>query len=234
MKTYEYRGFDREGRIVRGLIEGVSPKDVRERLAAGGILAERVTETGAGLRFPAPVRATVYRELAALLAAGIPILRALDLLVRSPELAVVAVPLAGIRDRVREGASLADALERVGDAVSPCEVAILRAAEHSGTVEKMLEGLAAFLEEQERVREKIQSALIYPAIVVTVGLCVAILMLGLLLPRAREMMDTNRVALPRLTVFMLGVGRWAKVWAPLLAGSVVLACMVLRRRLRQD
>ncbi|MGQ9663006.1 MAG: type II secretion system F family protein [Kiritimatiellia bacterium] len=234
MKTYQYRGFDREGRAARGLIEGLSPKDVRERLAVAGILAEELRETGSVARFPLAVRAVVYRELGSLLVAGLPILRALDLLVNSPELTTVALPLAGIRDSVREGLSLADALKKASDSVSACEVALLRAGEQSGSIEKMLEGLASFLEEQEELREKIRSALIYPVIVITAGICVAILMLGLLLPRTREIVAGNRMPLPLITAFLLGVGRWAKVWIPAGLGLLGLLWILVHRRWRND
>ena len=175
MKTYEYRGFDRAARPRRGLVEAMSVKDARERLAAEGTLAERITLAGRRLRFAVEMRAMVYRELSALLGAGVTMVRALDNLVQSPELGDIRSLLAGVRDRIREGATLAGALSEASRSVTPFEAAVIQAGERSATVEVMLDRLASFLEEQEKLRARVQAALIYPMIVLTVGICVAVI-----------------------------------------------------------
>lgn len=234
MKTYEYRGFDRAGRACRGLVEAMNVKESREKLAAEGTLAERITLSGRSMRFAADARAMVYRELSVLLGAGVPLVRALDNLIQSPELAAVHLLLAGIRDRVREGMSLAAALGEASHSVSAFEIAIIEAAERAAMVEGMLERLAAFLEERERLREKVQAALIYPLIVMTVGICVAVVMLGLLLPRARDILAGGQVALPGLTRFMIALGALLTRWGLAFAAAGVLAVFWWRRRLRGD
>jgi general secretion pathway protein F len=234
MKTYEYRGFDRAGRACRGLVEAMNVKESREKLAAEGTLAERITLSGRRMRFAADARAMVYRELSVLLGAGVPLVRALDNLIQSPELAAVHLLLAGIRDRVREGMPLAAALGEASHSVSAFEIAIIEAAERAATVEGMLDRLAAFLEERERLREKVQAALIYPLIVMTVGICVAVVMLGLLLPRARDILAGGQVALPGLTRFMIAFGALLTRWGLAAAAAGVLAVFWGRRRLRGD
>jgi len=234
MKTFEYRGLDRSGRPRKGLVEAISVKDARERLAAEGVLVEKIAPAGRRARFPAELRATLYRELSALLAAGIPIVRALDNLIQSPDMAPVRTLLAGVRDRVKEGASLADALAEASGSVSAFERALIAAAERAGDVDATLERLAGFLEEEERIRARVQTALIYPLIVATVGVCVAILMLGLLVPRARELLAAGNLPLPAITRFMVGVsalvGRWGAAAAAVIA--VFVCCVV--NRLRRD
>ena len=202
MKAYEYRGFDKSGKACKGLVDAMSVKDAREKLARNGVLADRVSITGRPLRFPADQRSMVYRELSALLGAGMPLVKALDILIQSPELGDSTILLAGIRDSVREGAALAAAFSKASESVTPFETAIIEAAERSATVEPMLERLAAFLDEQSKLRDKVQSALIYPSIILTVGVCVAVLMLGLLVPRAREILAGSNIPLPALTRIM--------------------------------
>lgn len=234
MKAYEYRGFDKNGRACRGLTDAMSVKDAREKLARSGILADRVSITGRPLRFPAEQRSMVYRELSALLGAGMPLVRALELLIQSPETGDSAVLLAGVRDSVREGASLADAFSRASGSVTPFEKAIIEAAEKSATVEPMLERLATFLEEQGKLRERIQSALIYPSIILTLGICVAILMLGLLVPRARDILAGSNIPLPALTRFMIALGSGLLKWGLPIIAVIVAAVFMARRRLRRD
>lgn len=234
MKTYAYKGFDAGGRVRKGLVEAISLKEARERLAADGILAERIQTSGRTTPFRREARAVIYRELGALLTAGLPLVRALDILIDSPELPGSRLVLADVRDRVREGASLEAAWTGASASVSPFERAVLDAAERSATVGDMLEHLADFLEEQEQLRLRIQNALLYPTVVLATGICVAIVMLGLLLPRAHELLSTSGAALPGLTVFMIrlgrGVGRWGWVVLPVVAVGVV----ALRLRLRRD
>jgi general secretion pathway protein F len=98
----------------------------------------------------------------------------------------------------------------------------------------MLAGLADFLEEQERLRERVQGALIYPAIVFAVGICVAILMLGLLLPRARDILANTDEGLPGVTAFMIGLGRFLQHWGIGLALVLVAGGGLAWRRARRD
>jgi general secretion pathway protein F len=234
MKTFEYRGFDRDGRVRHGLIEALGPKDAREKLAADGILAERLLATGRRVQFPVELRATVYRELSALISAGMPLVKALDQLIQSPEKLELRTLLAGVRDRVREGASLAAALAEASDSVTPFERAIVQAAERSATVDVMLDRVASFLEEQQTLRERVQSALVYPAIVVTVGVCVAVLMLGLLVPRAKSLLAGSGAPLPALTAGMIAIGQFFAQWGVVLLLGAAVAAVWMRRRWRQN
>ena len=234
MKTYQYKGFTTAGQACRGLVEALSVKEAREKLAAEGVLAERVSLTGRTVRFPAERRAVVYHELSALLDAGMPLLSALNILVDSPELRSSRVLLAGVRDGVREGASLAGALREASAAVTPFEEAIIEAAERSATVGGMLANLAEFLEEQQRLRERIQAALLYPAIVFAVGICVAVLMLGLLLPRASAILADSDAGMPALTVFMIGLGRFLQHWGVAIVLLLVVGIHLVWRRVRRE
>ncbi|MFW6152377.1 MAG: hypothetical protein ACOC6C_05325, partial [Verrucomicrobiota bacterium] len=85
MKTFEYKGYDRNGRTQSGLIDGSDLKEARERLASQGILAEKMKETRRGIRIRRSPRAEIYRELSSLLSAGVPLASALDLLIDSQE-----------------------------------------------------------------------------------------------------------------------------------------------------
>ena len=234
MKTYEYRGFDKTGHGRSGLVEAISIKQARERLASEGVLAERVSLTGRQARFPVEVRSRIYRELSALLGAGVSMVRALNILLDSPEMTDGHVVLAGVRDRVREGVSLADSLAEAGESVTVFEQAIIEAGERSGTVTDMLERLAGFIEDRHKLRQSVKSALTYPLIVVGVGISVAILMLGLLLPRARDLLAGSSIDMPALTVFMMGFGSAVMKWGLPVLGILAVSLFFLLRRLHQD
>jgi general secretion pathway protein F len=233
VKTFDYRGFDAGGKPKRGLIEALSIKEARERLAAEGILAETLAPTGRQLRLTVAMRSVVYRELSALLQAGLPLVKAFDLLVDAPEVGGARSTMASVRDRVREGQSLARAFQAASASVTAFEVSIIEAAEQTAMVADVLERLADFLEDQEQLKQSVQAALVYPAIVVTAGICVALVMLGVLIPRTQSLLSGG-ATLPGLTRFMIGLGQVAVRAAVPVALAVILGVVGLRRRLGRD
>lgn len=238
MKTFEYVGFTSDGRRARGIVEADGPKAARERLAAQGVLVERLRAAGDSAaqrsrRRPAmghaAVRAAIFRELASLLRAGLPVARALDVLIESPELAGARSDLAAARDRIREGTAFSDALE-AGGRVTPFETAAFRAGERAGALDVGLERVADYLETQARIRERIVSALIYPAVVLTLTALVAIGMLGFLLPTLARLWDDAGVELPAFTRAVMALGRAARWALPTLIVATVITVAAIRRR----
>jgi general secretion pathway protein F len=148
--------------------------------------------------------------------------RALDILIASPHIGTSRQLLASVRDRVREGSSLANALRDGSGSVSEYEHSVLVAGEQSATVDDLLVRLATHLEEQERFNERVRSALIYPCIVVAMGLAVAVVMLGVLVPRTREMLLESGQPLPGVTTFAIALGNGVIQWGPLVALMLVL------------
>jgi general secretion pathway protein F len=244
MTTYEYKGFETTGRVARGLIEAVDLKEARERLAARGILADRLRPAGQrdvrwlpgkrNNRVSVDARAALYRELAALLKAGLPVAQAMDVIISTPEYAALSGELAAARDQVREGHSLARALAALGGASRPMEQAAMEVGEHSGSLGPVLEQLAGFLEEQDLLRERIVTALIYPCIVITVAVLLAVIMLGVMMPRFARMFEDARLELPALTKAMLALGD--SFMALMVVGLVLLlgGLWLFRLRLRQS
>lgn len=245
MRTFAYRGYDGTGSVRRGLIEALDLKEARERLSARGILPERVqpadgaSETGLPWRreptFGVESRVAFYREFGVLLASGLPVVGALEILMESPELGVPPALLARVRDQVREGGTLAAALAAAAPEVQPYEKAILEVGEKSGGLDTMLERLALFLEEQRALREKIVSALIYPAIIMTFAVLVAVVMLGLVVPSAAAVLaEQSREPLPALTRFMMAAGKGLGWGVPLLVAATLLGREYIRRRGAHD
>lgn len=234
MKTFDYKGYNTKGQVQKGLVEALSIKDAREKLAATGILAERLTATGKQLRLSTAIRSVIYRELSALLDAGLPMVDALEILVSSPEVSDARLGLAGIRDRVREGTSLAEAFSEASNSVTSFEISIIEAAERSATVADVLSRLADFLDEQEELQQSVRSALVYPIIVISVGICVAILMLGVLIPRTQELLSSGQRELPLLTSLMMNVGQAVMHGGLPVLATIVIAVYWFRKKLKNS
>lgn len=241
MTTFEYRGYDTGGHARSGLVEAADLKDARKRLAALGILPESIQSAGApGARrarrpaFPVEVRTMFYRELAALLGSGVALVPALDVILQAPELDRARVLLAAVRDAVREGRALSAAMAAAAAQVTAFEQAVMEVGERTGGMSAALERLAAFLEEQEKLREKLATALLYPCVVVSLAVVIGGLVLVFLLPMVQRIFTETHLALPLLTRVMLTGGRVFGIFLLASAGGAAAGVAALRRRLGAD
>ena len=242
MTTFEFKGYDAAGRAQSGLIEAADLKDARKRLAARGILPENLqTATGTAGRktrkaavFSAEVRTMFYRELAALLGSGVALVPALDVILQAPELNQARTLLAAARDAVREGRPLSAAMAAVSPQVTPFEQAVMEVGERTGGMNAALERLATFLEEQEKLREKLLTSLLYPCVVVTLAVVIGGLVLVFLLPMVQRLFTEAHLQLPLLTKIMLAGGRTLGALLLLLAAAAAAGSAWFRRRLQAD
>lgn len=234
METFAYRGFDGNGRRSKGLVEASSAKDAREKLSVDGVLVDRLSVVSGGCSFSEEERSVVYLELGSLLAAGLPLIKALEVMIASPEMKRVSGVLASARDRVTEGATLAEALRQSSSHVTLFEQAIVQTSERVGDSAGMLKRLSECMEEDIRLKDRVRSVLAYPAVVAIGGICVAALMLGLLLPKACAMLGNSDVALPLITRIMLAVGVFVRRWGVACSVILVGAVFLLVYRLRTD
>jgi len=233
MKTFEYKGYTVGGAKSKGMIEANHPKAAREALAKQGILVERISESGSrAKRISAELRGILYHELAALLSSGMPLVTAIDTLIKTPEMKSVAGILGQVRDRVREGASLSAALAASRADISKFEEATINVAERTASLDIVLVQLADFIEEHRKMKERIQHAMIYPALVLGLGICVSIVMLGFLVPRTQQIMSGVNASLPMLTRIMLAIGNGMWPWGILSIAGIVLILSGWIRRIR--
>lgn len=210
MTTFEFKGYDASGRPQGGLIEATDLKDARKRLSVRGIWPETLQAVGQpasrraakGTRFSTDIRTMFYRELSALLGAGVALVPALDVILQAPELDQARSRLAAVRDRVREGRALSAAMGDGGGPVTPFEQAVMEVGERTGGMNEALDRLATFLEEEGRLREKLVTALIYPAIVITLAVVIGGLVLVFMLPMVQRLFQETHLQLPLLTRLM--------------------------------
>lgn len=213
MKTYQYKGYTSTGALQKGIIEADSIKEARRSLVEKGIFSEKLTEgKNVKNRLNTSIRATIYRELSSLLHAGIPIAKAFDMLIDSPDIGTVRITLAHVRDQIKEGSSLAAAFGKASKSFRPFELAVIEAAEETASLDLMFENLATFLEEREVLQDKIKMAMIYPSIIMFVGICVAVIMLVFLLPKTAEIIGETSQQLPKITTMMMNFGTFISNW----------------------
>jgi len=241
MPVFAYKGVNAAGRSIQGFVDADSARTARTRLRRDGVflteLAEEAREDAAAARasrFPTfTLRrissldlALTTRQLSTLIAAGIPLVSALGALTEQAENKRLKGVLGGVRDRVNEGASLAEALAQAGP-FPDLFVGMVRAGEAGGALETVLERLAEYLESQVRLRNKVGSILIYPAVMFFFAMVVVAALVTLVLPQITELLTSLDQELPIYTRLIIGLSNFARGWWwALLAGGVGLGVLL--------
>ncbi len=245
MPVFEYKGVTAQGKRVSGVQDGESLKVVKAKLKKDGVVvleihegsAARAARRGAvsftfGNRVKLGDLANATRQLSTLLSSGLPLMDALSVLVEQEESAGLKAAMSSVRDAVREGASLADALKSNPKAFSQLYINMVSAGEASGTLEITLDRLADFLDEQVRFRGRLSAALAYPAFMTIIGVAMLFFIFSFVMPRIVGMFEDMKQQLPFITLMLLGTVRFLSNfwWALLLA--IGGAAYYLRRYLR--
>lgn len=251
MPIYRYKAVNAAGDVATGEIEAANESEIVDRLRDQGMMPMQVAPTGAAAlsaidttRTRKPRRKlfarktvtrdnllSITRELATLLRAGLPLDRALEVLIGLAPAPPVAVLLQGIRDDVRGGKSLSQALDARRDVFSRFYVNIVRAGEAGGALGDVLTRLADTQERNKELRESVKSALIYPTILIVVAIASLMLILGFVVPQFEQTFAQAGKALPLPTEIVVFVGTGLRRWWWAIAAVVVLFVMAFRRRL---
>jgi general secretion pathway protein F len=212
MPVFEYTALTSEGRTVSGVIDADSPKDARQKLKRSGVFPVDVAATTAraaasrpvwGERVSAIETAVLTRQLATLLAAGLPLIEALTALGEQVERAAVKRVVAAVRERIREGGSFAEALAAHPSVFSSLYVNMVRVGEASGTLDRVLTSLAEFLERQAKIRTAVTSALMYPVLMLGVSLSILVFLVAFVVPKVTAVFADLQQALPLPTRILI-------------------------------
>lgn len=219
MPVFGYRGLAADGRSVSGVIDADSARSARGKLRSQGIFPTDVNEEIAvherrtlrerlpGLRFKMPAAdvAVLTRQLASLLGGGVPLLDALTLLSEQAAKPPVKKMMSQIREKVREGVSLANALGEHPESFSALYVHMVRAGEQAGALETVLDRLADYGESQAELLRKVRGALTYPAIMMLVGTAIMSFLVTYVIPQVSTIFTDTGSALPMTTQVLIAV-----------------------------
>ncbi|MGE0820780.1 MAG: type II secretion system inner membrane protein GspF [Candidatus Binatia bacterium] len=247
MPVYTYTGLSSHGRTVSGVIDAESPKSARISLRRTGIfptaIAEELSQRSLRETERAPKDSRLFervsaqdlalltRQFATLARAGLPLVECLSTLLDQVENVRLKRVLTHVRQQVREGRSLADALQVHPRIFSRIYVNMVRAGEESGTLEAVLLRLADYNESQARLLRTVQSALTYPIIMIMVSLAILMFLLTYVVPQVSRIFAETGRPLPLATRILLNCAAFlADYWWMLLLilalGGLVLARVV--------
>ncbi len=232
MTNFRYKAMTSAGAVVSGTLDAPSQAAVIQQLRGQGhypISAEpadggeslwaRIKEMRLSSSVSSRVLSNVTQELSALIGAGLELDRALGILVKLSNIGVLREPLLAIRARVRDGASLADAM--AAEPVFPkFYVSMVRAGELGGSLDVTLRRLADYLTRTAAIRETVMSALIYPAILLLTAAMSIIVILVFVLPEFEPLFAQAGKELPLPTRIVMDVGDAVRFywWLPVALG----------------
>lgn len=208
MAQFLYTAMTDSGSRVSGSLEADGEAAVLRALEERKLFPVSVqNKTGAGQGAPGKrkVRAAdmgmLYSQLADLLGSGVPLLRALDSLIRSTPGANLKALLKEIRTSVSEGKSLTETLRQYPEVFPPLHIAMIQAGERAAFLEEVLHSLAGFIERFEELRSKVIGALIYPALLAGLGTVVMIAALMFFVPKFEPLLANAKKPLPSEIMF---------------------------------
>jgi len=234
MPLFEYSGFNAAGKKVSGAIEGSGRRAVLQNLRGQGIFPTELREEKAAApgrsaarlrlarRVPTGELATATRQLATLLGAGLPLDEALGTVASQLEHERLARAYSTVRDEVTQGESLHDAFGRHPRIFPALYVNMVQVGENTGTLDKVLQRLADFMEDQARMRSRINAAMAYPILMALIGSGVLLFLFTFVVPKVVRMLEDLGQALPLPTLVLIRASNFLAHWWWLLL--ILLAC----------
>ena len=244
MAQFRYRAVSDAGDMLQGQMEAASVEDVIARLQDQGhtpLEAAPADADGSGGSFAALFArgpfsgdqlAQFTHQLATLLGAGQPLDRALGILLELPEGERAKKLIERVRDRVRGGTTLSQALDEEHGVFPKLYVSLVRAGEAGGSLEETLRRLADYLERAQQLRGSIVNALIYPAFLLVGVLGSLVLLLAYVVPQFVPIFQDMQVPIPLITRAVLALGNLIQDWWWLMVLLIVGAVFVRRAQLR--
>lgn len=235
MPAFHYAALDNRGKTRKGLLEGDTPRQVRQLLREQGLMPVEVNEVAGrepgqgsrrlvrGTRASATELALITRQLATLVGSGLPLEESLGGVAQQAERQRLSSLLLAVRARVLEGHTLADALAHFPRTFPELYRATVAAGEQSGHLEVVFERLADYTEARQQLRQKISLALFYPLLLTTVAVLIVAGLLTYVVPQVVQVFTGMNQQLPVLTRGLIAVSDFLRNYGlGLLAGLILL------------
>lgn len=246
MPLFQYTAVDAGGKPATGTLPADSRAAALEQIARQGLQPVRLEERRESaarvpVRIPLGRRRisaaggeAFTRELANLLAAGVPLSRALHILAREAASPAARSTWTAIQEDVVGGKSLAEAMARWPQVFPPVQIAMVRAGETGGFLDVVLQQIADFRALERDLKSRVRSALTYPAVLAVLTIGVLVFLLTYFIPRFSTIFEDFGAALPKLTQAVVAVSRGVTHYGLFLLIALLLAVLVIGRGMRSD
>ena len=249
MPVYSFEAISSAGGTRKGVIEADSAKAARAQLRAQTLVPLKVEPVNAqedgthgsrtamrrSKRVFGPTALAIWtRQLAGLVASGLPLERALTSLSDEAEKTPERELVASLRAEVNGGAPFAKALSQYPREFSRIYVAVIGAGEQSGNLGLVLERLADDLEEQQTLQSKLIGAALYPAIVSLVAVVIVLFLVTYVVPQVASVFASSKRTLPLLTILMIGMSSFVRSYGWLMLIAIVAGAVSARLAMAND
>ncbi|MCX5662300.1 MAG: type II secretion system F family protein [Planctomycetota bacterium] len=248
MANFTYDALDAQGKLQRGSLAADSRAAALDALAGRGLSpvaiegeeqAAAASGNGnrlwsASQRVPAAQVEAFTRELANLLAAGVPLSRGLSILQREATHPVAKARWTAIHDDVVSGKPLAEALARAGNSFPAVYVAMVRAGELGGFLDLVLNQIADFRWRESELKGRVKTAMVYPIVLACLAAAVLVFLMIFFIPTFSKIFEDFGAALPLLTRVIVAASRLSTRYGPLVVLAVIGIVLGVRRFLATD
>ncbi|NLS12794.1 type II secretion system F family protein [Vibrio sp. SM6] len=241
LKNYDWKGQNSAGQKCAGRLLAMSEIEVREKLKAQRIQIRKLKSRRVSLisrirnRLKPRDITLLTRQLATMLATGVPILQALKLVSDNHKKAEMKSLLRHVCQSIESGMPLAKSLHQASSLFDPLYIDLVATGEQSGQLDAIFERLALYREKSEQLRAKVIKASIYPSIVVIIAMLVSYLMLVLVIPQFKTMFASYGAELPFFTRQVLVLSDWVQQYgAWVMSVSAIGGLLLLKAKQRSS
>jgi type IV pilus assembly protein PilC len=240
--TYAYQVRDGSGRLVSGTLTADSQDVVITRLREMGYVPVKVGVHKQGVRREIRLRkgakpkdlAVFTRQFSAMINAGLPMLKALSILEQQTESSVLRSTAEAVRLDIERGSSLSAALAKHPKVFNKLYVALVRSGEAGGVLEMVLDRLAANMEREVQLRQRVRSAMTYPVVVLAFVFLIMLAMLLFIVPQFKDIYATLGGTLPVPTLILLRVSEFLKKFFIPVMAAIAIGIWLLRRWIQTE
>jgi general secretion pathway protein F len=243
MGAFEYSALDPAGKERRGILEGDTPRHIRQLLREQQLLPVTVAEVAQKeakrqrsfslMRRVSPADLSLLtRQLATLVHAGLPLEESLLAVSQQTEKPRIQSIVLGVRSRVMEGHTLADGLAEFPRVFPEIYRATVAAGEQAGHLDHVLERLAEYTESREEIRQKVLAAMLYPIVLTVMCFTIVSGLMVFVVPKVVAVFESTKGKLPLITQVLIATSGFFRAYGLYLVVGAVVAVVLLRRWLR--
>ena len=238
--AFAWEGMDKKGQRVKGKSLAPNELALKQDLRRQGVVATRIRKQSTALKSGGKVKpediAIFSRQLATMLAAGIPLVQAFEIIGAGHEKPSMQKLVLDIKADVESGTSLHEALGKHPLYFDDLYVNLVEAGEQAGALETLLDKIATYKEKSEAIKKKVKKALFYPAAVLAVAVVVTLILLIFVIPQFESLFKGFGADLPAFTQMVINLSRFVQangIYLALVSGGAVYAFFYFRKRSRR-
>ena len=238
MPVFKWEGKTAKGAVRKGEMEGPSEAAIRIHLRQQNIIPTKISSKGKEVKISLPFFKTKVkqksvavftRQLATMIDAGLPLVQSLEILSSQQENKTFKDILRGIKEDVEGGSTFAGALKKHPATFNELYTNLVVAGEEGGILDNILNRLASYIEKSEALKKKVKSALIYPAVIVSVAVGVVMILMFFVIPVFEAMFKSSGNALPLPTLIVVTISRVLKKYVYVVILAPILFFILFRK-----